>query len=114
MVSVPTKLGNHIWLNTTMASPAGLRQTAGLYSRRDMIAEDDADVVRLMKEAGGIMLGVTNVSEMCMWWESSNTIYGRTSNPYNTNRIVGGSSGGEVNYLKQCWNLIVVFTYSSF
>lgn len=28
-------------------------------------------------------------------WESANTIYGGTSNPYDTNRIVGGSSGGE-------------------
>lgn len=28
-------------------------------------------------------------------WESSNPVHGRTSNPYDTNRIVGGSSGGE-------------------
>lgn len=73
----------------------GLRQTAGLYSRRDMVADSDADTVRLMKQAGGIVLCVTNVSELCMWWESSNTIYGRTNNAYDTNRIVGGSSGGE-------------------
>lgn len=44
---------------------------------------------------GGIPLAVTNVSEICMWWESSNKIYGQTRNPYNTTRIVGGSSGGE-------------------
>ncbi|KAB7495295.1 Fatty-acid amide hydrolase 2 [Armadillidium nasatum] len=73
----------------------GLKQTAGLYARKDFVAEKDADNVRLMKEAGAIILGVTNVSELCMWWESSNTIYGRTNNPYNTNHIVGGSSGGE-------------------
>jgi fatty acid amide hydrolase 2 len=30
-----------------------------------------------------------------MWWESNNTIYGRTNNPYDSRRIVGGSSGGE-------------------
>lgn len=28
-------------------------------------------------------------------WESANTVHGRTNNPYNTNHIVGGSSGGE-------------------
>lgn len=28
-------------------------------------------------------------------WESSNPVHGRTRNPYDTNRIVGGSSGGE-------------------
>ncbi|XP_045581637.2 fatty-acid amide hydrolase 2 isoform X1 [Procambarus clarkii] len=73
----------------------GLRQTAGLWSRRNIIAEEDADTVRIMRDAGGIPLCVTNVSELCMWWESANTIYGRTSNPYCTSRIVGGSSGGE-------------------
>ncbi len=40
-------------------------------------------------------VGVTNVSELCMWYESSNRLYCRTSNPYHTGRIVGGSSGGE-------------------
>uniref|UniRef100_A0A2P2IBG7 Fatty-acid amide hydrolase 2-like n=1 Tax=Hirondellea gigas TaxID=1518452 RepID=A0A2P2IBG7_9CRUS len=80
----------------------GLRQTAGLYLRRNMVAESDADVVRLMRDAGAIMLCVTNVSELCMWWESSNTIYGRTNNPYDTNRIVGGSSGGEACLQAAC------------
>lgn len=28
-------------------------------------------------------------------WETHNHLYGRTNNPYNTTRIVGGSSGGE-------------------
>ena len=50
-----------------------------------------------MKEAGGIMLAVTNVSELAMWWESNNNVYGRSRNPYNFDRIVGGSSGGEVS-----------------
>ena len=75
---------------------SGLKQTAGLYSRRNFVSESDADTVRLMSEAGGIPLCVTNVSELCLWWESSNYVYGRTNNPYNTSRIVGGSSGGEV------------------
>ena len=48
-----------------------------------------------MRKAGAIPLAVTNVSELCMWMESSNTVYGRTSNPYHTGRTVGGSSGGE-------------------
>lgn len=48
-----------------------------------------------MKRAGAIVLAITNVSEVCMWWESNNTIYGRSKNPYDTRRIVGGSSGGE-------------------
>lgn len=30
-----------------------------------------------------------------MWWESANNVHGRSNNPYDVNRIVGGSSGGE-------------------
>lgn len=30
-----------------------------------------------------------------MWWESANNVHGRSNNPYDINRIVGGSSGGE-------------------
>ncbi|XP_042243398.1 fatty-acid amide hydrolase 2-like [Homarus americanus] len=80
----------------------GLHQTAGLWIRRNMVAEDDADVVRVMREAGAIPLCVTNVSELCMWWESANTVYGRTNNPYCTCRIVGGSSGGEACLQSAC------------
>lgn len=47
-------------------SVTGLRYTAGLVKRRNIIAHFDADVVALMKKAGGIMLAVTNVSELCM------------------------------------------------
>ena len=32
-----------------------------------------------------------------MWWESQNNVYGKSRNPYDTNRTVGGSSGGEVS-----------------
>ncbi|XP_071538036.1 fatty-acid amide hydrolase 2 isoform X3 [Panulirus ornatus] len=80
----------------------GLHQTAGLWIRRNMIAEEDADVVRLMRMAGAIPLCVTNVSELCMWWESANKIFGRTNNPYCTCRIVGGSSGGEACLQSAC------------
>jgi fatty acid amide hydrolase 2 len=51
--------------------------------------------VRRLRVAGAIPLGVTNTSELCMWMESDNRVYGRTNNPYDPSRIVGGSSGGE-------------------
>lgn len=69
--------------------------TAGLYARKGVRAKEDSDAMGLMRKAGAIPFCLTNVSEMCMWWESSNTVHGRTRNPYDTNRIVGGSSGGE-------------------
>lgn len=64
-------------------------------SRKGKTAPEDSDAVAMMRKAGAIPLAVTNVSELCMWWESSNNLYGRTNNPYDTTRIVGGSSGGE-------------------
>ncbi|CAJ0962849.1 unnamed protein product, partial [Mesorhabditis belari] len=73
----------------------GLPCSNGIYSRRYTKAEKDATVVERLKSAGGIVLAVTNVPEVCMWWESVNTIYGRSHNPYDTRRITGGSSGGE-------------------
>ncbi|KIH64880.1 Amidase [Ancylostoma duodenale] len=53
------------------------------------------EVITLMRAAGGILLAISNVPEVCMWVESSNTIYGRTANPYDARRMAGGSSGGE-------------------
>lgn len=73
----------------------GMPQSSGLYKRKDFIAEEDATAVKRFLEAGAIPLCVTNVSELCMWMESNNKVYGRTYNPYNPTRTVGGSSGGE-------------------
>lgn len=74
---------------------AGMPQTAGLVSRRGFRATADATAVARLRRAGAIPLGVTNVSELCMWMESDNRVYGRTNNPYDPSRTVGGSSGGE-------------------
>lgn len=73
----------------------GLHQTAGVVLLKDVIAEEDSDVVNLLKQKGAVVIGLTNVPELCMWWETHNHIHGRTNNAYNTTRIVGGSSGGE-------------------
>ena len=73
----------------------GMPQTGGLVARTGYIADSDATAVRRLRDAGAIPLGVTNLSELCMWMESSNRVYGRTNNPYDPGRMVGGSSGGE-------------------
>ena len=73
----------------------GMPQTSGLVARKGLVATSDAITVARMRAAGVIPLGVTNVSELCMWYESNNRVYGRTNNPYDATRIVGGSSGGE-------------------
>lgn len=73
----------------------GTPQTSGLVSRRHIVNASNAPTVQALLDAGAIPLGVTNTSELCMWMESYNKVYGRTNNPYDPSRIVGGSSGGE-------------------
>src|SRR4051812_10444372 len=73
----------------------GMPNCAGLAARKSHRATRDATAVARVRKAGGIPMGVTNVSELCMWMESSNTVYGRTRNPYDQGRTSGGSSGGE-------------------
>jgi fatty acid amide hydrolase 2 len=74
---------------------AGSPWTSGSIHRKGTLADEDASAVARIRAAGAIPLGVTNTSEMAMWFESYNVLYGRTSNPYDPTRIPGGSSGGE-------------------
>lgn len=74
---------------------AGTPQASGLLARAHIINDHDAPTVARLRAAGAIPLGVTNTSELCMWMESFNKVYGITNNPYDTTRTVGGSSGGE-------------------
>lgn len=73
----------------------GLPWNAGVWARRDYIAEKNCVLVDRVQKAGAIVLGKSNVPEATMWCESYNYIYGRSNNPYDLKRGVGGSSGGE-------------------
>ena len=73
----------------------GMKNSYGSPIRANNHATSDADAVRILRKAGGIPLCVTNVSELGTWWESSNSVYGTTNNPYDARRTPGGSSGGE-------------------
>lgn len=73
----------------------GMPQSAGLVLRQDLRAQEDATTVARLRRAGAIPMGVSNTSELCMWMETKNRVYGRTNNPYDPRWIVGGSSGGE-------------------
>lgn len=73
----------------------GMSWTAGLEARRGVTAPEDSTVVRRLRKAGAIVLGVSNAPEGGLWMETYNTLYGRTRNPYDLRRSPGGSSGGE-------------------
>ncbi len=54
----------------------------------------DAEVVRLLREAGAVILGKTAVPEMMIWPFTESVSYGATHNPWDLSRTPGGSSGG--------------------
>ena len=68
---------------------------AGMVALRDRRSETTAPAAQRLIDAGFIPLGVTNTSELTMWIESVNRVYGRTRNAYDPHRTAGGSSGGE-------------------
>jgi amidase len=73
---------------------AGLPTTWGFSEFKDNRAQDDATTVARLKEAGAIIIGKTNVPVALADWQSFNSIYGVTGNPWNLNYSPGGSSGG--------------------
>lgn len=80
----------------------GQLHTIGLVSRRNELAQEDADCVTLIKNAGAIILATTNIPEVNRWQETRNNIIGQTRNPYDSRRTVGGSSGGEAAIIAAC------------
>ena len=57
-------------------------------------AAHDADVVKHLRQAGGILLGKTNLHEFAFGITSENEHFGPVRNPWNLNHVAGGSSGG--------------------
>jgi amidase len=73
---------------------AGLPTTWGIPTQKDFTPPEDALSISRIKQAGGVILGKTNVPLGLGDWQSYNDIYGTTNNPYHLGRTPGGSSGG--------------------
>jgi amidase len=73
---------------------AGLPTTWGIAAQKDFTPAEDALSVTRVKDAGGVILGKTNVPLGLGDWQSYNEIYGTTNNPFDLGRTPGGSSGG--------------------
>src|ERR1700730_7746761 len=73
---------------------AGLPTTWGFPAQKDFVPGEDALSISRVKQAGGVILGKTNVPIGLGDWQSYNEIYGTTNNPHDLGRTPGGSSGG--------------------
>lgn len=84
---IPLTLKDNIWTS-------GVRTTAGSKILRDFVPPADAQVAKKLADAGAVLLGKTNLHEFAYGITTENPHYGPARNPWNTDCIPGGSSGG--------------------
>jgi len=72
----------------------GMRTTYGSKLYENHIPDQDAVVVRRIRDEGGIILGKTNAPEFGFQGITDNAVFGKTYNPWDTEKTPGGSSGG--------------------
>jgi len=75
-------------------STAGVRTTAGSQILRDFVPQHDAKIVAQLRDAGAVLLGKTNLHEFAYGVTTNNPHFGPARNPWDRQRIPGGSSGG--------------------
>ena len=72
----------------------GQASSNGMVALKDLIAPDDAPVVKNLQDAGAVVIGRTNTPEMSFRAETDNPLHGPTHNPWGRHVSPGGSSGG--------------------
>ena len=73
---------------------AGVITAGGTAAYSERVPSEDATAVRMLREAGAVIVGKTNTHELALGGTTNNAHYGPTRNPWNLDRVPGGSSGG--------------------
>ncbi len=85
--------GVPVTIKDTMET-SGLLTTAGYQPLKNYIPQQDATVAARLKAAGAIVLAKTNPAKLAGDYQTNNSVFGRTNNPWDLSCTVGGSSGG--------------------
>ena len=85
-----------------LQATAGLRTTSGSLLFKDHVPTEDEQSVANVRKAGGVILAKTNTPEFGAGGNTTNRVYGPTSNPFDSARTCGGSSGGSAVALALC------------
>jgi Asp-tRNA(Asn)/Glu-tRNA(Gln) amidotransferase A subunit family amidase len=88
LFGIPASFKDNIELEGTVS-------TIGLRARANRVAKQDSWLAQVLKRAGIIPFVKTNLPQLALDFDSNNEVWGRALNPWNRNKSVGGSSGGE-------------------
>lgn len=87
LFGVPISIKDQYWT-------AGLRSTGGSKIFEDFTPDEDSTVAARLRAADAVIIGKTATPEFGMFWRAAGLVAAETCNPWDTDRVSGGSSGG--------------------